>query len=157
MPSTVANWDALDDVFTEDALIDYTAMHGFKGDLPTAKRFLDDASPKFTGGYHMVATSKVTIDGDVAAGQRHLSQPRGERPRWGTDPRDLLRPLVSRSLRAHVGGLADQGAGDGAVLYHNVPAAFAFLQAEHDADCACIQGLLADRAGEDGPEPGGGR
>ena len=32
------NWDVLDDVFAEDAIIDYTDLHGTRGDLQARAR-----------------------------------------------------------------------------------------------------------------------
>jgi ketosteroid isomerase-like protein len=60
------DWDTLDQVFTEDAWIDYTAMGGPKGNLQETKKFLAEIMPSFPGFQHMVATSKVAIDGDTA-------------------------------------------------------------------------------------------
>jgi hypothetical protein len=61
-------WDELDDVFTPDAFIDYTVFGGPKGTYPEIKEYLRNTMPIFSGYYHMVATSKVTIDGDTATG-----------------------------------------------------------------------------------------
>jgi hypothetical protein len=41
------NWDALDDVFTDDAFIDYAETGGSAGDLPSTKEFLAQAMPMF--------------------------------------------------------------------------------------------------------------
>ena len=41
------NWDALDDVFTPDAHIDYSVFGGSVGDLPSTKEFLAEAMPMF--------------------------------------------------------------------------------------------------------------
>ena len=60
------DWDALDDVFTPDAHIDYTVFGGIAGTLPEIKKFLDDSMPMFSSFQHMIATSKVEIDGDTA-------------------------------------------------------------------------------------------
>ena len=60
------DWDALDDVFTPDAWIDYTVMGGPAGNLVDTKAFLADTMGMFRSFQHMVATSKVEIDGDVA-------------------------------------------------------------------------------------------
>jgi hypothetical protein len=60
------NWDALDDVFTPDAFIDYSDFGGGSGDLETTKKFLAMAMPNFSSFQHMVATSKVTLNGDEA-------------------------------------------------------------------------------------------
>lgn len=69
------DWDALDNVFTPDAHIDYSAMGGSSGDLKTTKEFLAAAMVNFAGFQHMVATSKVTIDGDVAEGRTICHNP----------------------------------------------------------------------------------
>ena len=69
------NWDALDDVFTADAFIDYTAMGGTKGNLEETKSFLRDALPRFASYQHLVATSKVAIDGDTAYGRTICHNP----------------------------------------------------------------------------------
>ena len=69
------DWDALDDVFTEDAFIDYSAMGGSAGDLKTTKEFLAKAMANFAGFQHMVATSKVTLRGDEADGRTICHNP----------------------------------------------------------------------------------
>jgi ketosteroid isomerase-like protein len=80
-----SDWDVLDDVFTDDALIDYTAMGGSKGNLTETKQFLAGILPTFAGSQHMVATSKITVDGDTAVSRTicHnpmiLSTPEGNR------------------------------------------------------------------------------
>jgi 3-phenylpropionate/cinnamic acid dioxygenase small subunit len=63
------NWDALDEVFTEDAFIDYSAMGGAKGDLPSIKKFLADAMPMFPMTQHLVANMQVRLAGDRASGR----------------------------------------------------------------------------------------
>ena len=63
------DWDALDDVFTPDAIIDYTEMGASRGDLAYQKKFLSEVLPSFPSYYHMTATSKITIDGDTAEGR----------------------------------------------------------------------------------------
>jgi 3-phenylpropionate/cinnamic acid dioxygenase small subunit len=60
------DWDALDDVFTADAHIDYTAFGGSAGNLAETKAFLAEAMPMFRSFQHMVSTSKIDIDGDTA-------------------------------------------------------------------------------------------
>ena len=69
------NWDALDDVFTADAFIDYTAMGGAKGNLEETKSFLRDVLPRFASYQHLVATTKVAIDGDTAYGRTICHNP----------------------------------------------------------------------------------
>ncbi|MCU1380295.1 MAG: hypothetical protein JWN29_3278 [Acidimicrobiales bacterium] len=62
------NFDELDDVFTPDAHIDYTVFGGPKGSYAEIKKFLQDTMPMFKSYFHMIATSKITIDGDTATG-----------------------------------------------------------------------------------------
>ena len=68
-------WDDLDDVFTADATIDYTELGGTRGDLADTKAFLAQAMPMFAGFQHMVATTKLTITGDTAAGRTICHNP----------------------------------------------------------------------------------
>lgn len=60
------DWDALDDIFTPDAELDFTATGGEKGDLTRIKTFFDRALNLFDGHQHLVATTKVDLyaDGD---------------------------------------------------------------------------------------------
>ena len=69
------DWDALDEVFTADAVIDYTEMGGSRGSPAETKEFLRGAMPMFKAFQHMVATSKVTVEGDVAHGRTICHNP----------------------------------------------------------------------------------
>jgi hypothetical protein len=69
------NWDALDDVFTPDARIDYSEMGGSKGNLTETKQFLRKAMQQFSGFQHMVATSQIKLRGDVAEGRTICHNP----------------------------------------------------------------------------------
>ncbi|HEY2429466.1 MAG TPA: nuclear transport factor 2 family protein [Acidimicrobiales bacterium] len=69
------SWDALDDIFTADALIDYSAMGGARGGVAEIKAFLAETMPMFSSTQHMVATSKVTVRGDVAEGRTICHNP----------------------------------------------------------------------------------
>ncbi len=60
------DWDALDQVFTPDALIDYSAMGGSKGDVAATKKFLSEAMGMFPSFQHMTSSSTITITGDTA-------------------------------------------------------------------------------------------
>ncbi len=59
-------WDELDDVFTPDAHIDYSVFGGPARPDPEIKEYLRTTMPLFAAYYHMVPTSKVTLDGDRA-------------------------------------------------------------------------------------------
>jgi ketosteroid isomerase-like protein len=69
------DWDALDDVFTPDAVIDYTEMGAPRGTLPETKAYLASVLPTMPGTQHMVATTKLTFDGDVAYGRTICHNP----------------------------------------------------------------------------------
>lgn len=69
------NWDALDEVFTPDATIDYSEMVGFKGTLPEAKKFLAEGLAVMDAGQHIVSTSKIKIEGDRAYGRTICTNP----------------------------------------------------------------------------------
>lgn len=69
------DWDALDDVFTPDAHIDYSATGGSAGDLAATKAFLAQVMPMFKSYQHLVGTSKIVIDGDTATATSILHNP----------------------------------------------------------------------------------
>jgi hypothetical protein len=72
-------WDELDDVFTPDAFIDYTVFGGPKGHYPQIKQFLAEALPSFAYAQHNIATSRITLNGDRAAGRTICTNPVGVR------------------------------------------------------------------------------
>ena len=61
------DWDALDDVFTPDAHIDYSVFGGSVGNLAETKEFLGGAMPMFTTLQHMVSGTTITFTGDDSA------------------------------------------------------------------------------------------
>ena len=61
------DWDALDDVFTPDAHIDYSVFGGSVGNLAETKEFLAGAMPMFTTLQHMVSGTTLTFHGDADA------------------------------------------------------------------------------------------
>jgi len=63
------NFGALDDIFTSDAIIDYTAVGGAKGNLEETKVYLTRALEKFSGMQHMLGLPQIRIDGDTATGR----------------------------------------------------------------------------------------
>lgn len=69
------DWDALDDVFTPDASIDYTAAGGVRGTLPQIKLWLAQVMARFSGYQHMVATTKLKLAGDSATSRTILFNP----------------------------------------------------------------------------------
>ena len=69
------DWDALDDVFTPDAHIDYSVFGGSVGDLPSTKAFLVEAMPNFPVYQHMVSCTTITFDGDTAVTRTQCHNP----------------------------------------------------------------------------------
>jgi hypothetical protein len=61
-------WQLLDELFTDDADIDYTSMGGIRGTLAEQKDFLEANLPTiFQKGFqHLAATTLFEIDGDAA-------------------------------------------------------------------------------------------
>lgn len=60
-------FDDLDAIFTPDATLDFTATGGRAGLLPEMKNWLSSVLIHFGGHQHLVATSMVELDGDVAS------------------------------------------------------------------------------------------
>jgi len=69
------DWDALDAVFTPDAVIDYTEVGGPRGLYPEIKRYLAEALPRFRPYQHLSATTRLQIDGDRAQAKTILFNP----------------------------------------------------------------------------------
>lgn len=79
------DWDALDAVFTPDARIDYSETGGAAGDFATIKAWLPKALERFPMFQHMVATTKLDIDGDEARSRTILFNPMVFRNEAGAD------------------------------------------------------------------------
>jgi hypothetical protein len=70
------NWDALDRVFTPDARIDYSETGGAAGSFAEIKAWLPVAlGDRFPVYQHMVATSRIDLDGDSATSRTILFNP----------------------------------------------------------------------------------
>ena len=79
------DFDALDDVFTKDALIDYTTYGGIKGSLEEAKAFLKETLPLFSATQHMISNSSSKIEGDIATGRTMCHNPMLSKNKDGSD------------------------------------------------------------------------
>lgn len=60
------DWDALETVFTDDAVIDYTEMGGPRGTVKETRAFLESTMPMFAGFQHLLANTVLELDGDTA-------------------------------------------------------------------------------------------
>ncbi len=69
------DWDALDRVFTPDAVIDYSEMVGVRGSLTEIKAFLASSMAAVAACQHIISTSKITIQGDRAHGRTICNNP----------------------------------------------------------------------------------
>lgn len=69
------DWAALDDIFTPDARIDYTETGGAKGTLRQIKAWLPVALERFPAFQHMIATTRLKLDGDTATSRTILFNP----------------------------------------------------------------------------------
>lgn len=80
-------WDDFDEIFTEDAVIDYTAFGGPRGSVSEIKAYLAETLAAFPTFQHLVSNPMLDIDGDVATGRTMCFNPMGvARPDSG-DPR----------------------------------------------------------------------
>ena len=69
------DWDRLDDVFTPDAHIDYTATGGIAGSFPEVKKWLAEMLPMFSAMQHAITQKQVEIDGDTARVRAYFLNP----------------------------------------------------------------------------------
>jgi len=58
------NFDALDELFTPDAVLDYTATGAIRGSLAEMKEFVANAFTMFEGTQHLTTQTLLTFDGD---------------------------------------------------------------------------------------------
>ncbi|WP_219825406.1 nuclear transport factor 2 family protein [Nonomuraea typhae] len=59
-------WDLLDEVFTPEALLDYTSAGGIKGTFPEVKAWLAEVLPQWPGRLHLIGACRVAVRGDLA-------------------------------------------------------------------------------------------
>jgi hypothetical protein len=59
-------WSLLDEVFTPDAVLDYTSSGGAKGSLTELKAWLSEILPTWPGRQHLLGAMMIAFDGDQA-------------------------------------------------------------------------------------------
>lgn len=79
------DWQALDDVFSPDARIDYRQTGDAAGNLSEIKLWLPVALARFPRYQHMIATTKLDLDGDHALGRTILFNPMVHRDEAGEE------------------------------------------------------------------------
>ena len=62
-------WEILRSCFTEDAMIDYTAMGGIRSNVDGIVDFLKTALVPFVGYQHFMLSQEIDIQGDKATGR----------------------------------------------------------------------------------------
>jgi hypothetical protein len=68
-------WDRLDDVFTRDAYIDYSATGGIDGEYPKVKEWLAESLKAIPRRQHILAQREVYVVGDAAAVTAYVVNP----------------------------------------------------------------------------------
>jgi len=120
------DFDALDDIFTTDATIDYTEAGGAKGTLPEIKIYLAKALTPFASMQHMLGLPLVRLNGDTATVRTTTFNPmvidhEGERKvffvgLWYVD--ELIRTELGWRIRKRSEDVS---------YFHNLPEGFAPL------------------------------
>ncbi len=59
-------FDAMDELFTDDAIVDYTQTGAIVGSWPEQKAFIASAFTGFTGTQHLLGLPQVVVSGDTA-------------------------------------------------------------------------------------------
>src|SRR6185369_15928828 len=67
--------DRLDQVFTPDAAIDYTAAGGVKGSLSQIKPWLRESLGRYPKTQHLIGLPDIVVDGDTARSRVMLINP----------------------------------------------------------------------------------
>ena len=68
-------WDALAEIFSADAVIDYRAMGGPRGGVPEITEFLSSTMPRFPAFQHLIANSSITVAGDIGTARTMCHNP----------------------------------------------------------------------------------
>ena len=64
-----------DRIFTADAVIDYTALGGIRGSVAEIKEYLGRVMPYFGATQHLIANSRVWVEGDTARARTMCHNP----------------------------------------------------------------------------------
>jgi len=60
------DWKSYEQIFTKDAIIDYTAFDGPRGSVQTAVEYLKKALTPFESTQHTISTILIDLQGDTA-------------------------------------------------------------------------------------------
>lgn len=70
-------WDDFDDIFTPEAIIDYTAFDGPRGTVAETKEYLASTLSGFPAFQHLISNPELRIAGDTATGRTMCFNPMG--------------------------------------------------------------------------------
>ncbi|MBC3841599.1 nuclear transport factor 2 family protein [Streptacidiphilus sp. 4-A2] len=84
------DWALFRGLFTEDAVVDYTAFGGPRGPVEQVVAFLDSVLPLFTATQHLVANCAIDLDGDRATARTMCHNPMALPAEAGAEPRLLV-------------------------------------------------------------------
>lgn len=115
------DWDALDDVFTPDAVIDYAETGGAKGTYPEIKAWLPRALDRFPAYQHMIATTKLDLSGDEATSRTILFNPMVHRDDAGAQQVFFIGLWYRDRLRRTAGGWRIAERYEEMAYAHNTP------------------------------------
>ena len=68
-------WDLLDKIFTDDAIIDFTEAGGIQGNLKEIKIYLQQALKPFSSVQHMMGLPMIALSGLTAQSKTMLFNP----------------------------------------------------------------------------------
>ncbi len=78
-------WDALDDVFTEDAVLDYTSVGGPADSLVVVKPWIEQGLRGFDRYQHVIGQVAIELAGDTARATAYLVNPMVAKAPDGTE------------------------------------------------------------------------
>jgi ketosteroid isomerase-like protein len=79
------DWDALDAVFTEDAVLDYSAVGGPADSLAVAKPWVEQGLRGFDRYQHVIGQVAIELHGDTARATAYLTNPMVAKAPDGTE------------------------------------------------------------------------
>ncbi|MFN2590950.1 MAG: nuclear transport factor 2 family protein [Actinomycetota bacterium] len=71
------DWDGLQALFTDDAMLDYTESKGPRGSFAEVLPFLQRGLGLFSVTKHFIVNRRITVDGDQAFSSAYLYNPMG--------------------------------------------------------------------------------
>ena len=69
------DWDLWESCFTEDAIIDYTAMGGIRGGVKEVRAWMEKTFEQIGPCQHLTLNAEIEIDGDVATARTGFYNP----------------------------------------------------------------------------------